>query len=112
MSRDGMIALGHSEERIMKNNILMAGAVVAALAIPFAANAEDGATTGAVGGAVAGAVVGGPVGAIVGGSADEANANRVDPSIKSRDVTIRSDGDDGKGTRKARAAKSQSGTTS
>jgi len=39
MSRDGMIALGHSEERIMKNNILMAGAVVAALAIPFAANA-------------------------------------------------------------------------
>src|SRR5476651_2224900 len=67
MSRDGMIALGHSEERIMKNNILMAGAVVAALAIPFAENAEDGATTGAVSGAVGGAIVGGPVGAAVGG---------------------------------------------
>ena len=51
----------------MKNHILMAGAVVAALAIPFAANAQSGATTGAVGGAVGGAIVGGPVGAVVGG---------------------------------------------
>src|SRR5476649_2185646 len=106
MSRDGMIALGHSAERIMKNKILMAGAVVAALAIPFAANAEDGANTGVVGGAVgaAGAVVGGVGHAIIGGSADDANANR-------SDTTIRSDSNDGKGTRKARAAKSQSDTT-
>ena len=51
----------------MKNHLLMAGAVVAALAIPFAANAQSNATTGAVGGAVGGAIVGGPVGAVVGG---------------------------------------------
>lgn len=51
----------------MKNHILLAGAVVAALAIPFAANAQSGATTGAVGGAVGGAIVGGPVGALIGG---------------------------------------------
>jgi uncharacterized protein YcfJ len=55
------------QECIMKNYILMAGAVVAALAIPFTANAQSGATTGAVGGAVGGAIVGGPVGALVGG---------------------------------------------
>ena len=51
----------------MKNHILMAGAVITALAIPFAANAQSGAQTGAVGGAVGGAIVGGPVGAVVGG---------------------------------------------
>ena len=51
----------------MKNHLLMAGAVVAALAIPLAANAQSNATTGAVGGAVGGAIVGGPVGAVVGG---------------------------------------------
>jgi Protein of unknown function (DUF1236) len=51
----------------MKNHILMAGAVIAALAIPFAANAQSGAATGAVGGAVTGAIAGGPVGAVVGG---------------------------------------------
>ena len=33
----------------MKNYILIAGAVVAALAIPFAADAQSGATTGAAG---------------------------------------------------------------
>src|SRR5450759_4720898 len=33
----------------MKNHILIAGAVVAALAIPFAADAQSGATTGAAG---------------------------------------------------------------
>jgi Protein of unknown function (DUF1236) len=51
----------------MKNLILMAGAVVAALAIPSAANAQSGATSGAVGGAIGGAIIGGPVGAVVGG---------------------------------------------
>ncbi len=51
----------------MKNHLLMAGAVVAALAIPLAANAQSNATTGAVGGAVGGAIVAGPVGAVVGG---------------------------------------------
>jgi Protein of unknown function (DUF1236) len=56
-----------AQECIMKNHILMAGAVVAALTIPFAAHAQSGATTGAVGGAVGGAIVGGPVGAVVGG---------------------------------------------
>ena len=47
----------------MKKHLLMAGAIVAALAIPLAANAQSGAATGAVGGAI----VGGPVGAVVGG---------------------------------------------
>src|ERR1019366_4100163 len=115
MSREGINAFAHSQERTMKKHLLMASVVVAALAIPFAANAEDGATTGAVGGAVAGAIVGGPVGAvvggvggaIVGGSADEANAkSRSDTTI------IRTDSNDGKGTRKARAAdRSTSSTT-
>src|SRR5665811_1536652 len=56
-----------TQESKMKQHLLMAGAVVAALAIPLAANAQSGATTGAVGGAVGGAIVGGPVGAVVGG---------------------------------------------
>jgi Protein of unknown function (DUF1236) len=56
-----------TQESKMKKHLLMAGAVVAALAIPLAANAQSGATTGAVGGAVGGAIVGGPVGAVVGG---------------------------------------------
>ena len=51
----------------MKNHLAMAGTIVAALAIPLAANAQNNATTGAVGGAVGGAIVGGPVGAVVGG---------------------------------------------
>ena len=59
----------------MKNHLVMAGTIVAALAIPLAANAQNNATTGAVGGAVVGgpvgAVVGGVGGAIVGGIADD-----------------------------------------
>ena len=51
----------------MRNRMLMAGAVVAALMTSVAAYAQSGATTGAVGGAVGGAIVGGPVGAVVGG---------------------------------------------
>ncbi len=53
----------------MRNKILMAGAVCAVLASPFAASAQDGAGTaaGAATGAVGGALVGGPVGAVVGG---------------------------------------------
>ena len=51
----------------MKNHLVMAGTIIAALAIPLAANAQNNATTGAVGGAVGGAIVGGPVGAVVGG---------------------------------------------
>src|SRR5664279_4786128 len=56
-----------TQESKMKKHLLMAGAVVAALAIPLAANPQSGAATGAVGGAVGGAIVGGPVGAVVGG---------------------------------------------
>jgi hypothetical protein len=56
-----------AQECIMKNHVLMATALCAALAIPFAAHAQSGATTGAVGGAVGGAIVGGPVGAVIGG---------------------------------------------
>ena len=51
----------------MKKSLLLTGALLATLAIPFAANAQSNATTGAVGGAVGGAIVGGPVGAVVGG---------------------------------------------
>ena len=46
---------------------LLAGAVLAALGLPFAAHAQSGAATGATTGAVGGAIVGGPVGAVVGG---------------------------------------------
>jgi hypothetical protein len=48
---------------------LLAGAVLAALGLPFAAQAQSGAATGATTGAVGGAIVGGPVGAVVGGAA-------------------------------------------
>ena len=62
----------------MKKHLLMAGAVVAALAIPLAANAQSGAATGAVGGAIVGgpvgAVVGGVGGAIIGGISDDRRA--------------------------------------
>ena len=68
MSGDGMRAVGYDTgEQKMKKHLLMAGAVLAALAIPLVANAQSNATTGAVGGAVGGAIVGGPVGAVVGG---------------------------------------------
>ncbi len=51
------------------SKILMATTVLAALAMPIAAQAQNnsGAATGAVTGAVGGAVVGGPIGAVVGG---------------------------------------------
>jgi uncharacterized protein YcfJ len=49
---------------------LLAGAVLAALGLPFAAQAQSGgAAAGATTGAVGGAIVGGPVGAVVGGAA-------------------------------------------
>ena len=44
-----------------------AGAFVALLAAPLAAQAQSGAAAGATTGAVGGAIVGGPVGAVVGG---------------------------------------------
>jgi hypothetical protein len=47
--------------------MLMAAAVVGAVMLPLAAQAQGGATTGAAAGAVGGAIVGGPVGAVVGG---------------------------------------------
>ena len=52
----------------MRHGILAAGAVLALLAAPMAAQAQSGAATGAATGAVGGAVVGGPVGAVVGGT--------------------------------------------
>lgn len=53
----------------MRNHILTAAALAGVLALPLAANAQDGAGTaaGAATGAVGGAIVGGPVGAVVGG---------------------------------------------
>jgi hypothetical protein len=68
MSRGGNEARrSFQQELSMNKQILLAGAIVAALAVPFAANAQSNATSGAVGGAVGGAIVGGPVGAVVGG---------------------------------------------
>ncbi|MEA2993037.1 MAG: hypothetical protein QOD40_1957 [Alphaproteobacteria bacterium] len=51
----------------MQNRILMAGAVLGAIMLPMAAQAQGGAAGGAAAGAVGGAIVGGPVGAVVGG---------------------------------------------
>lgn len=50
-------------------NILISTALASVLALPVAAQAQDGAGTaaGATAGAVGGAIVGGPVGAVVGG---------------------------------------------
>jgi uncharacterized protein YcfJ len=47
---------------------LLAGSVLVALGLPFAAQAQSGAAAGATTGAVGGAIVGGPVGAVVGGA--------------------------------------------
>ncbi len=51
----------------MKNRVLMAAAVVGAVMLPLAAQAQSGAVGGATAGAVGGAIVAGPVGAVVGG---------------------------------------------
>lgn len=53
----------------MRNGIVITTALAAALALPAAANAQDGAgaAAGATTGAVGGAIVGGPVGAVIGG---------------------------------------------
>ena len=67
MSRDCESMSVIAQETKMKNHMLMAGALAAALTLPVVAYAQSGATTGAVGGAVGGAIVGGPVGAVVGG---------------------------------------------
>ena len=48
-----VIAQGDNNE----NHLVMAGAIVASLATPLMANAQNNATTGAVGGAVGGAIV-------------------------------------------------------
>ena len=55
----------------MSKNLLLAGALVGGLALPFAAQAQNpgGAAAGAAGGAAVGGAVGGPAGAIVGGAA-------------------------------------------
>jgi len=51
----------------MKNQMLMAAAIVGAAMLPLAAHAQGGAVGGATAGAVGGAIVAGPVGAVVGG---------------------------------------------
>lgn len=88
----------------MRNGILITTALAAVLALPVAANAQDGAGTaaGAATGAVGGAIVGGPVGAVVGGiggaivgGISDANARRfhshavrVDDYRYERDVVV------------------------
>jgi hypothetical protein len=51
----------------MHNKILTAGALLGALMLPVAAQAQSGVAAGATTGAVGGAIIGGPVGAVVGG---------------------------------------------
>jgi hypothetical protein len=55
------------EVQVKTKLTLIAGGLVAALAMPVAAQAQGGAAAGATTGAVGGAIVGGPVGAAVGG---------------------------------------------
>jgi uncharacterized protein YcfJ len=50
----------------MNIKLMTGAALLGLLAMPLAANAQDGAAAGAVTGAVGGAIVGGPVGAVVG----------------------------------------------
>jgi hypothetical protein len=52
-----------------KPNLLTATVLLAGLAMPAAAYAQEGAVPGAIGGAAAGAAIGGPAGAVVGGVA-------------------------------------------
>ena len=51
----------------MHKMILTAGAVIGALMLPVAANAQGGVAAGATTGAVGGAIIGGPVGLVIGG---------------------------------------------
>jgi hypothetical protein len=51
----------------MQKRMLTAAAIIGAVMLPLAAQAQSGATSGAAAGAVGGAIVGGPVGAVVGG---------------------------------------------
>jgi hypothetical protein len=52
----------------MQNRILTAAAIIGAVMLPLAAQAQQGgAAAGATAGAVGGAIVGGPIGAVVGG---------------------------------------------
>jgi uncharacterized protein YcfJ len=53
-------------EDTMNAKFLTATALIATLALPIAAHAQNGAAAGATTGAVTGAIVGGPVGAAVG----------------------------------------------
>jgi uncharacterized protein DUF1236/YmgG-like glycine-zipper protein len=50
----------------MNSNLLIGLTIAAALSLPLAANAQNGAAAGATTGAVTGGVVGGPVGAAIG----------------------------------------------
>ncbi len=62
----------------MTNRMLAAGVVLALLAFPASAIAdENGLVGGAVAGAIGGAVVGGPVGLVVGGVGGAAVGNAV-----------------------------------
>ena len=64
----------------MRNRTLAAAAIVAALAFPTLAMADEaGTTNGAVAGAVGGAIVGGPVGLVVGGIGGAVVGNAVTP---------------------------------
>src|SRR5471030_2594819 len=88
-----MNALGHSKECIMKNHVLMAGTIVAALAIPFAVNDQNEPKTGPVGaaGGVVDGVVRGVTGAVVGGSSDEGSTTKTPAASDSTATTARSD---------------------
>src|SRR5450759_1964967 len=100
----------------MKNHILMAGTIVAALAIPFAANAGDeprgpvGAAVGVVDG-----VVGGVTGAVVGRGSDErsttapaASGSTATTTRSDRNSQVRSGDGERSGSRAATTTRSDS----
>ena len=72
----------------MKNHLVMAGTIIAALAIPLAANAQNNATTGAVGGAVGGAIVGGPVVQLLAAWAARLSAESPTTDVRNSTLTL------------------------
>lgn len=81
----------------MTTRTLIAAAAAAVLAMPLAAQAQDGAAAGATTGAVGGAIVGGPVGAavgavggaVVGGIADTQRPRFREYVVRERPASVR-----------------------
>jgi hypothetical protein len=80
-----MLSGTFEQELTMNKTILGSALAIALLALPLAANAQQGgAAAGAATGAVTGAVVGGPVGAVVGGVAGAAVGGSIEANERPR----------------------------